>query len=307
MNKNFKKTLSVILAVLMAVSCFSVVSFAATTYPGHEDHVIRTEKGKAATTCEDGLTDEVYCASHGDEKVVLVPATVIPAEHKPGEYTIVGKVDDCTKGYTMEKRCQLCKVVLDVKEVKEHDYQTDKIDQPYCDEVGTAYKTCSVCGDKVTQPVEVKLHSWGEDAEKGWETKILGNCTLDGVQVRECDNCLRVEERPIKATGHKYEVVDAGKEPSCTVEGSTAKKACANCGDVIPGKTIKAKGHKDADGDNRCDVCETYFTEQLPEGCNCPCHSTGVLKVLYEIVIFILSLFKVGANCACGAVHYTVD
>lgn len=304
MNKNFKKTLSVILAVLMAASCFSVVSFAATTYPGHEGHHIIINDAVEAKGCNDGKTSSVYCAAC---KVWLVMSEPTAAPHNPGEWELETAVTNCTNGYNKIKKCKDCSVIVAVERVTEHDYQTDKIDQPYCDEVGTAYKTCSVCGDKVTQPVEVKLHSWGEDAEKGWETKILGNCTLDGVQVRECDNCLRVEERPIKATGHKYEVVDAGKEPSCTVEGSTAKKACANCGDVIPGKTIKAKGHKDADGDNRCDVCETYFTEQLPEGCNCPCHSTGVLKVLYEIVIFILSLFKVGANCACGAVHYTVD
>lgn len=306
MNKNFKKTLSVILAVLMAVSCFSVVGFAADAYPGHEGHVIITVPAVAATTCTDGKTEEVYCNSH-DAKVVLKASTVIPATHKPGEFEIVGTVEDCANGYTVEKKCLLCKAVLATDVIKEHDFKTDKIEQPYCDEPGTAYKTCKVCKKEVTQPVEAKLHSWGNDAEKGWKVQIANTCTLDGVETRECENCLEYEERVIKAPGHNYKIVDAGSAPTCTKEGSTARKACENCGDVIDGSTIRAKGHVDADKDNRCEVCDTYFTELMPEGCNCPCHSSGIVKVLYEIVIFILSLFKVGANCACGAVHYEVD
>ncbi len=306
MNRNFKKVMALVLAVLTLASCFSTVSFAATSYPGHENHLIQVVPAVAATTCTDGSTEGVKCiACEGPQlKVVwIIEPQVVKAAHVPGEWEYLdGKVPtNCTDGYVMVKKCKSCGVeVADRKTIVEHNYKTDKTDQPYCDVVGTVYKTCSVCGDKVTQPAEVREHVW-----KNWETQVVGTCTLDGVETRRCSNCLRTEEKVNKAPGHNYVIVDAGKTPTCKEEGSTAKKACNNCGDVIPGSTLSKKKHVDSDNDNYCDSCDLYITEEMPEGCDCPCHQkSGIRKVLFDIAIFFLSLFKIGATCGCGAVHY---
>ena len=297
MNRNFKKVMALVLAVLTLASCFSTISFAANSYAGHENHLITEFAAVAANGCNDGKKASVYCNACGKW---IIEEKVDPAPHYPGEWAVKGTVTDCTLGYQMEKKCTKCQLVLETKTIAEHSYATDKTDQPYCDVVGTVYKTCSVCGDKVTQPAEVREHVW-----KNWETQVVGTCTLDGVETRRCSNCLRTEEKVNKAPGHNYVIVDAGKTPTCKEEGSTAKKACNNCGDVIPGSTLSKKKHVDSDNDNYCDSCDLYITEEMPEGCDCPCHQkSGIRKVLFDIAIFFLSLFKIGATCGCGAVHY---
>lgn len=304
MNRNFKKVMALVLAVLTLASCFSTVSFAATNYPGHENHLTIVVPAVAATTCKDGSTEGVKCLACEDtyKRVVwIVEPQVLKAPHAPSDWAVKGTVTDCTLGYQMEKKCTKCQLVLETKTIVEHSYANDRTDQPYCDVVGTVYKTCSVCGDKVTQPAEVREHVW-----KNWETQVVGTCTLDGVETRRCSNCFRVEEKVNKAPGHKYTIIDgSSKVPTCKEEGSTAKKVCNNCGDVIPGTTLAKKSHVDSDKDNYCDMCELYITDDMPEGCDCPCHEkSGIRKVLFDIAIFFLSLFKIGATCGCGAVHY---
>ena len=299
MNRNFRKVMALILAVLTLASCFSVMSFAGNVYAGHENHLVIEYDAVKPNGCTDGKKASVYCSACGKW---IIPEEVDPAPHYPGKPTIKGTVTDCTTGYYIETKCTKCPVVVESKWVNEHDYQTELVEQSYCDVEGTAYKKCSVCGDEVTQPAEVREHIWGN-----WRTDVVGTCTLDGYEVRKCTRCLRTEEHVIKAPGHNYVIVDAGKTPSCKEEGFTAKKACSNCGDVIPGTSLGKKKHVDSDNDNYCDTCDRYITDELPEGCDCPCHEkSGIRKLLFQIAIFFLSIFKVGATCGCGAVHYEV-
>lgn len=304
MNRNFRKVMALILAVLTLASCFSTMSFAEVDHDNHNSEIV---VGKPATTCEDGITDGVKCLACAGNPWIVEPQ-VIKATHVAGTPAIKGTVTNCTAGYYIETKCTKCPVVLESKWVNEHDYKTVRVEQPYCDVEGTAYKKCSVCGDEVTQPVETRLHSWGTDANSGWITKVVGTCTIDGVDTRKCAQCLRVEERINKAPGHNYVIIEGSdKVPTCTEEGMSVKKACSNCGDVIPGTPINKRSHIDADNDTYCDMCERYITDELPEGCDCPCHhKSGIRKLLFQIAIFFLSIFKVGATCGCGAVHYEI-
>lgn len=304
MKRNLRKVLALVLAVLTVASCFSVMSFAV-TYEGHEYHVVTEYPEVPAVGCKPGKSASVYCNACGKW---IIEEEELPAPHYPGEWAIKGTVTDCTLGYQMEKKCTKCPVVLETKTINEHNFKTISVDQPYCDVEGTAKKKCEVCSIEVTQPVETRLHSWGTDANAGWITKVVGTCTIDGVDTRKCAQCLRVEERINKAPGHNYVIIEGSdKAPTCTEEGMSVKKACSNCGDVIPGTPINKRSHIDADNDTYCDMCERYITDELPEGCDCPCHhKSGILKLLFQIAIFFLSIFKVGATCGCGAVHYEV-
>lgn len=305
MKKNFKKSLSVLLAVLMAVSCFSVAGFAAeTTYPGHENHLLRIEPAVTAQGCTDGKTEAVYCDACPN-KPLLKASTVVKAPHNLGDWEIPAGVTDCEKGYTVTKTCKDCKVIIETQVVNTHEWVLkDKETAKYCTETSYENKECKICKMQVREPIEGGLHSWGNDAEAAWVTVEKATCTLDGKQIRDCDNCIFVDERVISAAGHKYEIADAGKEPTCEKEGSTVRWACKNCGDVIPGDTLGKLGHSDTDGDSYCDNCDTYIAEN-GEVCNCPCHlKSGLLRILYRIVLFFLQLFNVGQKCVCGADHY---
>ena len=305
MKKNFKKSLSVILAVIMAVSCFSVVGFAAeTVYPGHENHDIKTRPAVAASGCKDGKTEEVYCdACEGDP--ILKAAEVVDAPHNLGDWEIQGPVTDCEKTYTRTKTCKDCKKIIKVETKNLHDWELIDTDvAAKCTEISYENKKCKVCKKEVREPLPAGLHSWGEDAEAGWETVDRATCTLDGLQRRDCEKCIEFETRVIPKTGHKYKVIDAGSEPTCEKEGSTAKRACIYCNDTIAGVSLGKLGHKDLDGDNYCDNCEGYLAEG-GEICPCPCHQkTGVLNTIFKIVLFFLRLFKTGQTCGCGAAHY---
>lgn len=52
-----------------------------------------------------------------------------------------------------------------------------------------------------------------------------------------------VEDEPAEKE-HDYKVTKEAVAATCTTDGSTEVKTCANCGDVIGGEVIKATGHK---------------------------------------------------------------
>lgn len=155
-------------------------------------------------------------------------SVIIPAPHYPSEWEIVGTVTDCRYGYLMEKKCTQCGTIIETK--------------------------------------TGNLHSWGEDPDADWKVIQEPTCTVDGICRRGCEYCLRVEEKLITATGHKYRIKFSGIAPTCTEEGRTAVRACENCGDVLGGVILGKLPHKDDNSDYFCDRCEelmpgTSFTE----------------------------------------------
>ena len=274
MKKNFKKSLSVFLAVLMAVSCFSVVGFAAEVdYGAHNDHKDKVVvlEAVAATECTDGKTEGLKCTQCN---VVIKEQAVIPAPHNFGEWT-VAKTDNCENGYKKTR-------------------------------------TCKNADCKKTEEETINKHSWGDDTEIGWSwVGEPANCTNSGNQTRKCSVCNIEKTRTVEALGHKWEKKKDGNRPSCKQEGAVSKYVCGRCGEVDPdrdGTTFDKLPHEDADGDGYCDNgCGGYISYD-GEICTCPCHQkTGVLNTIFKIVLFFMRLFKIGQKCGCGADHYPAD
>ncbi|MBQ7117030.1 MAG: leucine-rich repeat domain-containing protein, partial [Clostridia bacterium] len=98
-------------------------------------------------------------------------------------------------------------------------------------------------------------------------------------------------------------VIDA----TCTDDGimSFLCKCGNNYTEIIP-----AKGHKDSDGDYKCDNdgCDYEFEKPAPsdpsENCTCNCHKTGFMGFIWKILRIFYKLFKTNSVCACGAAHY---
>ncbi len=302
MKKNFKKSLCLFLAVLMAVSCFSVTCFA---LDEHTFHLKTTHKAVTAEGCNDGKTEGIYC--NACEKWIKEPQK-IDAPHNFGDWEIQGTVTDCEKGYTRTKTCKDCKKPVLTETYNQHDWKVTGTDQAAkCTEVSYELKKCNVCKKEVREPLEPGLHSWGEDPEAGWKVKDKATCTLKGYEERKCTKCVEVETREVPATGHKMKQLDPGKEPTCEKEGSTAKFKCQNCDYQNEVFTISKLNHKDDDNNGYCDYCEGFRAED-GSICDCPCHQkSGILSSLYKIVLFIFRLFKIGQKCGCGADHYVVD
>ncbi len=303
MKKNFKRTMSVILAVIMTFMTLSTATVAFAADCEHKNFINVEEK--AASGCEDGYTAGKLCL---DCATYFEGHELQEAPHSPSGIWVHGVVKDCDEGYVRTQVCTACGETAVEETVTKHDLDTENVivDQQKCDVIGVAHYKCKVCGEEIDEEVPAKLHSWGEDAEEGWVTIKEKDCTHNGEYRRTCKNCPYVEEKTVEATGHNYVVTDKGKLPTCTENGKTATESCV-CGDKKDGsgEVIEASGHFDADGDNYCEVCNQYFTSDLPDGCYCICHhKDGILSYVWQIVLFIFQLFNIEDTCICGLPHY---
>lgn len=81
-------------------------------------------------------------------------------------------------------------------------------------------------------------------------------CTTAGYTTYTCIACGHsYTDTEVAATGHT-EVVDAAVAPTCTATGLTEGKHCSVCKEVLVAQeVVAATGHKDENGDNKCDAC----------------------------------------------------
>ena len=94
------------------------------------------------------------------------------------------------------------------------------------------------------------------------------------------------------------------KNPTCT-EAGVETFTCA-CNDSYT-ESIPALGHKDADGDYKCDNgCGYEYEKPAPEEepCDCNCHAGGIKAFFFKLINFFKKIFDKSAKvCKCGAAH----
>ena len=136
-------------------------------------------------------------------------------------------------------------------------------------------------------------------------------CTATGVKTYKC-TCGASYTEAIAKKAHT-EVIDKAVAATCTKTGLTEGKHCSVCGTVIVAqKTIAAKGHKDANGDYKCDYGCGYEYENPAdpkpsdptENCGCNCHKGGIAGFFFKIIIFFQRIFRTNKTCDCGIAHY---
>ena len=216
---------------------------------GHDVVVI---EGKAPTCTETGLTDGAYC-TRCDAKV---EQEVIDAlGHTPVVDEAVAPT--CTEtGLTEGSHCSTCETVLEAQEVipaTGHTWGEWIVDvEPTENAEGSKHRECA-CGERETVAIPALNHTHSYTSE----VTTKAGCETDGVRTFTC-SCGDSYTEAIPATGHTEGevVVENEVAATCTAEGSHDNVVyCVECDAELSRETVTtdALGHKDENGDFKCD------------------------------------------------------
>ena len=205
------------------------------------------EKGYTTYTCECGHS---YTANE-----------VAALGHAWGEWIVDKEATEETDGLK-HRTCGTCEKVEEVvipSLEHTHNY-SEVVTDPTCTEAGYTTYTCN-CGHSYTGNETSALgHTEGDEVV---ENKVDATCTEDGsydtvVYCSVCETELSRVTETIDAEGHDYDA--AVTNPTCTAAGYTTY-TCA-CGHSYTADEVAALGHKDENGEYKCDACST---KMLPE------------------------------------------
>ena len=187
-----------------------------TSTPACTHSKTETRDKKDATCTEDGYTGDTYCKDCGER---LSAGTKIPA---------TGHKDE-----NNDNTCDACSIPLNCTHSKT---ETRNKKDATCTEDGYTGDThCKDCGEKLSSG-----------------TKISATGHSDSNGDNHCDAC----NVPLNCKHSKTETRNK-KDATCTEDGYTGDTYCQDCGEKLSaGTKISAAGHKNADGNTSCDICE---------------------------------------------------
>ncbi len=166
-----------------------------------------------------------------------------------------------------------------------------------CEKDGVINYYCTLnCGYGYSEKIQKLNHNYGE-----WTVVQQGTCVKEHIQSRKCQNygCDATEEYSTYKN-HSW-ILEPAIAPTCTTVGYTEFKYCTVCNLQLDRQEVAKLSHNDRDGNGYCDYCGT--SQGVPK-CNCMCHSTGFMKIIYSIVRFFWIITKSSPSCSCGARHY---
>ena len=138
----------------------------------------------------------------------------------------------CGKAGILEKTCTSCGEVVteEIPATGLHQYKDKVTKAPTCVATGVKTFTCSVCGDNYTEEIAATgKHDYKKSTIK------QATCTTAGTSQEKCSMCGDTKESEIPATGHKWAAATCDKPKTCSncnqTEGSALghQWAAANC------------------------------------------------------------------------------
>ena len=111
----------------------------------------------------------------------------------------------------------------------------------------------------------------------------------------------------INNPNHKHSYAASVTSPTCTEQGYTTYTC--DCTYSYIADYVVALGHKDENGDYKCDNgCGYEYKKPAPsdpsEDCSCNCHKSGFMGFIWKILRIFYKIFKTNPVCACSAAHY---
>lgn len=304
--KNLKKSLSLLLAMVMLLSCAGFSSYAAQEcqhdFSGEYVVIISptcTSTGSKAKQC-------TLCGELDMKNQVAIPMTdhayilskrVAPTCSSAGYEIFMCK--DCAK----EKRNELAPLAHTLGEYT-------LLKSPTCTQEGQEEAICSVCGAHKVRNIPKTAHN---DVVI---RRVPATCTehgyTEGLICRDCHQYLIVPQY-VKETGHNM-VMDTEEEfytPSTCTKSGKAHLFCQNTHEVYNEETkefetvkctevefvkLPLAPHEDKDGDGLCDEC---LVDIKAETCGCFCHHDTLFSRLVRLLNTFLSKLIKGKEFKC--------
>ncbi len=176
--------------------------------------------------------------------------------------------------------------------IAEHTY-VPVVTEPTCTENGYTTYTCECKDSYVGDYVDVIPHEYTA------ETTTPATHLSEGVMTYTCECGDTYTEAIDKLDDHVFETVVTA--PTCTEQGYTTY-TCV-CGETFKRDYVDALGHLGA-GDGVCDTCGATVEPDDSTNCYCLCHSTGYVKIFFNIILIFQRILGTNKSCACGIVHY---
>lgn len=150
--------------------------------------------------------------------------------------SVTTKQPTCAEEGELVKTCTKCgnKITETIPKTEYHKYTQEITKQPTCTADGEKTFTCGVCGDTYTEAVPASGHHYGE------EITTAATCTTDGVKTFKCRDCEDNYTEAIPATGHETDNGTVTKEAGWFTAG-TKEYRCAACNEVLNTETIPSQ------------------------------------------------------------------
>ncbi len=247
-------------------------------------HNYTTEVTKEATCSQTGIRT-FTCSVCGDSYTEIIPMSDHKDENNDGICDICGTGDACAHEVT--------KLI--------------NVNTPSCENVGyTGDTVCARCNKLIAsgEIIPEKGHSWIEEPVK----IVEANCSTAKTYTYKCRSCKEtknVYEGAPDREAHTMMIIES-LDATCESDGYI-HYICMVCSSEVQTKVLEAKGHKDENGDGKCDdaSCLKVIDPNAPKECSCLCHGEGFfMELIYKIANFFWKLFNMNKSCECGAVHY---
>lgn len=261
-----------------------------------------SEKAHTATDDND-CTTPVICECGAEVKAAMpehnlsgTPIRISDQEHEydcenpncterirqPHNYNHESRINEvaatCTiaGSYVLVKSCECGAAISENVTVEPTGHTLGELvieDAPECEESGTSYRQCTVCGEKVYETVPGTGHDW----EDNYTIDQDSTCTTEGTESIHCRKCNATkDQRAIPVKNHTFTEEKIELPATCTTSGMKVK-VCSVCKAEGEAEEIPATGHTFGKWEHNgtadcehggtktqtCTVCG-YVTEPVP-------------------------------------------
>lgn len=133
----------------------------------------------------------------------------------------------CDEAGSYYEVCSICGIKSEEKEIPrlEHEYVEEVYQPDNCMEEGYAIRRCTICDDEIKSVTEPEGHVYADD---DWTIVNEATCSKEGLRTRPCLNCGRVEKEIIKKEEHDFGIAHIIMEATDSSYGLFGR-TCSKC------------------------------------------------------------------------------